>query len=63
MPDEIKISDIGHAIITLDLQMDALHLEQEQIELQLEQCKARQVIIAHAINRLLDTGRYMPGSC
>ena len=59
--DSVRISDIGHALITFDLELDRLTCEQAELELKLEHCKARQAIIQTAVDRLLDTSVYQLG--
>jgi ribonuclease PH len=56
--NEVTISDIGHAVITLDLELDKLATEEQELEMKLEHCRARQAVISKAIMRLLDSNVY-----
>ena len=54
----VTISDIGHALVTLDMELDRLCAEEAELQLKLEHTKARMQIIDHAIDRLLHSGKY-----
>lgn len=55
---EVNISDIGHAIITMDLELDRLCTEEAELEMKLEHCRARQRVIQIAIDRVMQTNVY-----
>lgn len=54
----VTISDIGHAVITIDMELDRLCTEQAELEMKLEHCKARQVILSRAVDSILHKGLY-----
>ena len=55
---DVTISDIGHAMITLDMELDKLATEERELEMRLEHNRARQTIINHAIDSILHCGKY-----
>lgn len=59
---DVKISDIGHALITLDLTLDQLCAEEAELEQKLEHVKARQMLVQRAIDSILQNGKYTLGS-
>ncbi len=60
--DSVTITDLGHALITLDLELDKLCCEQAELELKLEHNKARQAIIQQAVDRILHSNVYRFGA-
>lgn len=61
----VTISDVGHALIALDNELDRLQLERENmyderrsIEKRLEQNRARQEHLRKVMIVLMETGKY-----
>ena len=54
----VTISDIGSALICMDMELDRLDLEAEELKLKLENNKARQMIIRKAMIVMHEQGKY-----
>ena len=55
---DVKISDIGHTLVVMDMELDRLDAERVELELKLEHNSAKASIIKQAMKQLLDSGLY-----
>ena len=55
---DVKISDIGHTLVVMDMELDRLDAERVELELKLEHNKAKTSILKTAMKRILETELY-----
>jgi hypothetical protein len=55
---DVKISDVGLALMTMDMELDRLDAERVELEMKLEHNTAKTSILKQAMVRLLDSGLY-----
>ena len=55
---DVKISDVGLALMTMDMELDRLDAERVELELKLEHNSAKASILKTAMRRILETELY-----